>query len=187
MNLMELSRKFDPANGTIEGGTVVKRYLADLRGCFADSAAFEAELKKGNPLLYTVSAFEPDGLDGGLHVGVGVIQPGKVGKEYFMTKGHLHSWREAAEFYIGLGGEGLMLLEDEGGGNPRAVRLAKDVAVYVPGKTAHRTVNTGSEPLSYLGIYPSKAGHDYGAIAAKNFAQVVEEVGGKVTVRARMG
>jgi len=185
MNLVELSRRFDPSAGTIEGGIVVRRYLADLRGCFEDAQAYAAELARGNPLVYTVSAFEPDAADGGLHCGIGVIQPGKVGGEFFLTKGHLHGWREAAEFYIGLGGEGLMVLEDEGGGNPRTVRLAENVAVYVPGKTSHRTVNTGSQPLSYLGVYPSKAGHDYGAIAAKNFGLVVMEEGGRAVVRER--
>ena len=40
-----------------------------------------------------------------------------------MTKGHLHAWREAAEFYIGLSGEGVMLLEDEASGESRMVSL----------------------------------------------------------------
>ena len=40
------------------------RHLADLRGSFADSAAYEAALTGGNPLLYQVSAVEPATGDG---------------------------------------------------------------------------------------------------------------------------
>jgi glucose-6-phosphate isomerase len=32
---------------------------------------------------------------------LGVLMPGKVGAEYFMTKGHIHAWRPAAEVYLG--------------------------------------------------------------------------------------
>ena len=33
---------------------------------------------------------------------------------------------------------------------------------YVPGHTGHRTANVGDTPLSYIGVYPARAGHDYG-------------------------
>ena len=110
--------------------------------------------------------------------------PGKVGAEYHLTRGHLHAWREAAEIYIGLTGNGLMLLEGEGGADA-AVPLTANSIVYVPGHTAHRTVNIGTEPLRYLGIYHAKAGHDYAAIAQNNFRQVVIEQGGQPTVLQR--
>lgn len=158
---------------------MVKRYLADVRGCFADSAAYEAALAQGNPLLYEVSSVEPANGDGQLHYGLGIVYPGKIGDEYYLTKGHYHSHRPAAEIYIGLKGEGAMLLEDEATGETRMVPLRANSAVYVPGHTAHRTMNTGTEPLVYLGIYPSNAGHDYGAIAKKNFAKIVVERDGQ--------
>jgi glucose-6-phosphate isomerase len=163
----------------------VKRYLADLRGCFADSAAYEAALARGNPLLYEVTAVEPATGDGQLHYGLGIIYPGKIGDEYHLTKGHYHSHRPAAEIYIGLKGEGAMLLEDESTAETRMVPLRANSAVYVPGHTAHRTMNTGAGPLVYLGIYPSNAGHDYGAIAEKNFAQIVVERDGQPALIAR--
>jgi glucose-6-phosphate isomerase len=158
---------------------MVTRTLADVRGCFADAAAYEAALALGNPLLYEVTAVEPATGDGQLHYGLGIIQPGKIGDEYFLTKGHYHSHRPAAEIYIGLKGEGAMLLEDEATGESRMVPLVAHSAVYVPGHTAHRTVNTGNEPLVYLGIYPSNAGHDYAAIVRKNFAKIIVERDGK--------
>jgi glucose-6-phosphate isomerase len=99
-----------------------------------------------------------------------------------MTKGHLHAWRDAAEIYIGFKGEGAMLLEEESGGASQMLPLLPYQPVYVPGHTAHRTINTGTVPLIYVGVYPVRAGHDYAAIAAKNFRQVVVERGGKPVV-----
>jgi glucose-6-phosphate isomerase len=177
--------RFNPATGEIAGAPIVKRHLSDLRGCFADTAAFEAALAENNPLVYTVASVAPADNDGDLHYGLGLIMPGKIGGEYFMTKGHLHSWRPAAECYIGLSGEGVMLLEDEASGEIRLVELRPNSVVYVPGRTAHRTMNVGSVPLTYLGVYPAKAGHDYGAIAKKNFCCVAVERDGKPTMVER--
>lgn len=179
LDLRWLTSRYDAATGTIDGAPLVQRRLADLRGCFADAAAFEAALVTGNPLVYTVASVEPAQGSGDLHYGLGVVQPGRIGDEYFLTKGHLHRWREAAEFYFGLAGEGAMLLEDERTGASRLVALRAGEAVYVPGHTAHRTMNTGSTPLAYLGVYPAAAGHDYGAIAKSNFRCVVVERAGR--------
>ena len=163
----------------------VTRRLADLRGCFADAAAYEAALAEGNPVLYEVTAVEPATGDGQMHYGLGILYPGRVGREYNLTKGHLHEHRSAAEVYVGLKGEGAMLLEDEHTGESRLVPLRANSVVYVPGHTAHRTVNTGAEPLVYLGIFPSNAGHDYGAIAERNFRMVAVERDGKPSLIER--
>jgi len=165
--------KFDPATGEIAGATASHRHLSDLRGCFFNSAAYDAALGAGNPLVYSVSSVEPASGDGDLHFGLGRIMPGRVGSEYYMTKGHFHAWREAAELYIGLAGEGIMLLEEENSAVSQMVPLRPNQTVYVPGHTAHRTINIGAVPLTYLGIYPAKAGHDYGAIAQRNFCKVM--------------
>jgi glucose-6-phosphate isomerase len=174
---------FDPESGAIDGCPVVRRHLSDLPGVFADEDAYRRLVESGNPLLYTVSTFDmPEG-EGALHCGLGVIFPGMVGDEYFMTRGHLHARRVAAEFYVGLRGRGLMLLQKEDGTGEQAVDLLPQSLVYVPGGTAHRTVNTGSEPLAYLGVYPATAGHDYASIG--NFLSVVVAVDGRPTVIPR--
>lgn len=174
-----LLAQIDVQRGTVGDGTLVKRHLSDLRGCYRDLAAFDAVLATSNPLVYSVSGVEPATGAGDLHYGVGMIHPGMVGNEYFLTKGHLHTCREAAEVYIGLAGEGAMLLEDEGTGDSRLLPLAANGVVYVPGHTAHRTMNTGDVPLVYIGVYPARAGHDYGALAEKNFRHVVVKRDGK--------
>ena len=184
-NMPHLLSRFNPLTGEIPGAPTVKRHLHDLRGCFSDERAFAAAAAAGNPLLYSVAGVEPANGPGDLHYGVGLLMPGKIGDEYYMTKGHLHSWREAAEFYIGLTGEGMMLLEDEACGESRMVPLRPNEVVYVPGHTAHRTMNVGTVPLTYIGVYPAQAGHDYGVIAASNFRCVVIERDGKPTMIER--
>ncbi len=173
-HLMEqLLSAYDPAAGTIAGRPRVERRLSELAPCFADQAAGREVLRHADPLVYAVSTFAPADGAGDLHYGLAQVMPGRVGREYFMTKGHFHAWREAAEFYFTLSGEGLMLLEGETGGRAQAVPMRPREAVYVPGRTAHRTVNVGPEPLTFLGVYPARAGYDYGAIAARNFRHVI--------------
>ncbi len=160
------------------------RHLSDLRGIFADVAAYEAAIIRDNPLIYQVASVEPAEGDGQLHYGLGMLLPGRIGEEYYMTRGHFHAYRPAAEVYITLRGEGAMLLEDESGAS-RLASMHPNNIVYVPGHTAHRTINTGSEPLMYLGVYPANAGHDYASIAVTNFRSVVIAVNGQPTLIPR--
>src|SRR5690242_20530264 len=97
----DLFARFSSAEGVIEGHSATVRLLSDLRGCFWDAQAYELALECGNPVVYTVASVEPAAGDGQLHYGLGLIMPGKIGDEYYLTKGHLHSWRDAAEVYIG--------------------------------------------------------------------------------------
>lgn len=184
--ISQLLARFDLETGTIEGRPRIERRLADLRGSFQDTREYERALTRGNPLVYSVASFEPDEAEGDLHCGLGVLQPGIIGDEYFLTKGHLHTWREAAEIYIGLSGSGAMLLEDESNRGSRMVLLHANSIVYVPGHTVHRTINTGEEPLVYLGVYPARAGHDYGAIARRNFRSVVVRRNGQPCLMPRI-
>ena len=184
-DISQLLSRFDPATGEIAGAKVTCRHLLDLKGCFADVTAFAAAADKGNPLIYSVATVERASGAGDLHFGIGRLMPGRIGREYYFTKGHMHSWREAAEIYVGISGEGEMLLEDHGNGDTHMVPLLPNCAVYVPGNTAHRTVNTGSSPLIYMGIYPAAAGHDYRAIAEQNFRCIVIQEGGRPVLRDR--
>ena len=174
--------RFDPLTGLIDEREATVRRLADLAGSFVDPAAFQQALATENPVIYRATQVEEAIGDGALHYGLAVIYPGKVGAEYHLTKGHIHAWRPAAELYLGLRGRGMMLLENEETGEAAALPLTAGGTVYVPGFTAHRTVNTGDEPLVYWGILSSAAGHDYGAIGQRNFRQVVVEIEGKPTI-----
>jgi glucose-6-phosphate isomerase len=169
----------------IDGAPLLERRLSDLRGYFADERSYNAALAADDSLLYTVASVEPAHGEGALHYGITRLLPGRIGAEYYMTKGHYHAWRPAAEYYIGLSGTGILLFEDERTGECWSSQMTPNSALYVPGHAAHRTVNIGQEPLIFLGIYPAQAGHDYGAIVERNFRHVVVEVDGQPTVVER--
>lgn len=173
---------FDPISGLIAGAVPAQKCLSALAGCWVDPDAYARLCAAGDPVVYHVTSAPDEPAVGGLGYGLGCVFPGRVGDEYFLTRGHLHRRREAAEVYIGLRGTGLMLLEDERTGECGVVALAAGTTVYVPGHTAHRTVNTGDEPLIYWGVYPNDAGHDYGFVGARNFRQVVVAVDGQPRV-----
>ena len=142
-------------------------------------------LLSGDPVLYTVSTCQCGEGAPGLHCGLGVIQPGRVGEEYFMTRGHMHARRESPELYVGLRGTGIMLMQREDGSGSATAELAGECLLYVPGHTAHRTINTGDGPLVYLGIYAADAGHDYESIRIRNFTDVVVRRGDRPSLVAR--
>jgi len=181
-----LTQYYNPETGELTGGSKVIRRLSDVRSAFHDQEAVDVILQDENPLLYEVVAVEPGDGAGDLHYGLGILYPGTVGNEYYLTKGHYHETREAAEVYIGLTGEGIMLLEDEHTGESRLEPLGAGKVVYVPGHTAHRTMNTGDTPLTYFGIYPSNAGHDYGALAERNFLKILIDQEGTPTLADRL-
>jgi glucose-6-phosphate isomerase len=168
----------------VKNAEMSERRLSDLQGYFTDEEAYE-RLLPDNPLLYRVSSWEVAHGEGDLVCGFGVLQPGKVGNEYFFTKGHYHQWQEAAEIYIGLSGEGYMLLEEEKSKKSKLLPLGQNQIVYVPGHTAHRTINTGTVPLTYIGIYSVRAGHDYGPLTENNFQKVLVEKNGQPTLLDR--
>ena len=91
-----------------------------------------------------------------------------------MTKGHFHEILETAEVYYTLSGEGYMLMETPEG-EWRAEPLSPGRALYVPPRWAHRSINTGREPLVTFFVFRSDAGHDYGTIEQKGYRRLVVE------------
>ncbi|HMK39480.1 MAG TPA: glucose-6-phosphate isomerase family protein [Bacteroidota bacterium] len=177
--------RIDSAAGTIDGCPLTRRTLSQMKDLFSDTESCKAILRSGDPLLYTVSTCAWGEGAGDLRCGLGVIQPGRVGSEYFMTRGHLHERRGAPELYVGLRGRGIMLMQREDGSGSTTAEIAGECLVYVPGHTAHRTINTGEEPLVYLGIYPADAGHDYESLRIRNFHDAVILREGRPEVIAR--
>ena len=43
------------------------------------------------------------------------MQPGRIGDEYFLTRGHIHATGNRPEIYYGEAGQGLMLMESPEG------------------------------------------------------------------------
>jgi glucose-6-phosphate isomerase len=181
--LAEAPLAIRPADGALSGREVVEvsRTIGDLKGIFADEAA-RAALPQDRLAYRVQSHFPvPESTGGGLFFGVTFLEPGLVGDEYFMTKGHFHAKRGAAEYYWGIGGEGILLLMDEDR-RSRAERIRPGSLHYVPGFTAHRTVNIGPGLLCVGACWPSDAGHDYESIARHGFSARVLRVNGEARV-----
>ncbi|GAA4065321.1 MULTISPECIES: glucose-6-phosphate isomerase family protein [Actinomadura] len=138
-------------------GPVLTRRMSDLRGLFADTAAWEASLAE-DPVVYEVASSPVPEAEGELPQSITTIHPGKVGGEFHMTKGHIHP-RPRGEIYLGLSGVGGLLLFD--GDKPEWIPMEPGSIGYIPPGWAHRSVNTGDEPYRFLAVYPGDAGHDY--------------------------
>jgi glucose-6-phosphate isomerase len=177
--MLPFTRTVNLQNGTIvDARAITKRFLTDLKGSFADPIAEQAMLAE-NPLVYEVfEATENPKIAGHLLYSTTVIYPGKVGDEYFMTKGHYHALEDRAELYFGLLGEGCLLLQNYDG-EVNTQFMAPGVAAYVPPYWGHRTINTGSENFVFLAVYPAEAGHNYGIIADQGFASILIERDGR--------
>ena len=171
----------DKNSGLMSGQVVqeVRRTLRDLTGFVADAAALAR--MPGERLAYRVQMWSPveEGTEGGLVWGVTIIEPGDVGGECFMTKGHFHARREAAEFYWTYEGKGLLLMMDEKR-QCRVEEMAPGTLHYIPGGMAHRTVNVGDVALSFGSCWPATAGHDYASIQRDGFSVRVYRDGGGV-------
>ena len=79
--------------------THLTRRLASMAGYYLDSDAYTAQLAQENPLVYEVYEIRRPEQAGELLSGLSILHPGKVGAEYFMTKGHFHAVLETGEIY----------------------------------------------------------------------------------------
>ncbi len=156
----------DAAAGLLHGSNArYEKFLPDLAGLYRDVAAYRALLEDddGRPVYWVESSRTEDG-PGGLITGISVVEPGRVGAEYAMTRGHLHAVADRSELYVGLSGTGVMILETIDG-RSEVVDVAPGSAVYVPGHWVHRSVNVGADRFSTLFCYAADAGQDYEIIA----------------------
>lgn len=156
----------DVAKGELQGAT--NRYtktLGDLAGLYEDADAYAALAgKMGDTVVYEVTDYKPSQDAGDMIVGVTRMLPGKVGREYFLTRGHIHANANRPEIYYGEKGHGLMLMESPAG-EIRVVEIAPKTLCYVPPYWIHRSVNTGSDTLVMTFAYPADSGQDYDIIA----------------------
>lgn len=170
---------FDFVSGLSKSTAVTNcRRVSDLLGVYLDEDATENLIRQGNPLVYEFYEMGAPDSDAHLAFGTSITYPGKVGNEYFMTKGHFHTILETAEVYYCLSGEGYLLLENpEGDWNLQ--KISPGVMVYVPPRYAHRSINTGSMPLVTFFCFRGDAGHDYGTIETKGYRKLLVEKDGK--------
>ena len=154
------------------------RKLSDMKGMFLDAESERRILEKEDPMIYSFSERILPEQNGHLQLATTSIRPGKIGHEYFMTKGHYHRRPDTSEVYLGLGGEGCLLIQTEKG-DFESIDIRPGVVAYIPPYWGHRMVNTGSTPFVFFAVYPGDAGHNYGDIEKTGFVKILIERNGK--------
>ena len=190
MDVKESTRFIDPftVEIDIESGimtdpkTHLVRNASDMKGYYEDQDALEMLIQEHHdPLHYEVFEVPVPEDYGHLMYCISRLQPGCVGNECFMTKGHYHTVVETGEIYLCLRGEGYMLMKTADG-QCNWQGMSRGKMVYVPPYWAHRSVNTGSEPLISFCVYPGNAGHNYGDIAVQGFPKRIFSRNGEIVV-----
>ena len=99
-------------------GQATGRYtkqLSDLDGLYEDEPAFTAALAHGDATVYEVTDYRPSAATGDLIFGVTRMEAGRIGAEFYLTRGHIHARADRPEIYYGEAGQGVMLLESPEG------------------------------------------------------------------------
>lgn len=169
---------------SLKGQKIIRKQttLKTLKGIFSDTKAFEAT--DPDTVIYEVEVHDNglhEGQPGGLFLGISHIYPGKIGQEYYMTRGHLHQKIDTGEYYWGIAGQGLLLLTAPTG-ETSIHEVVPESLHYIPGKYAHRLINTSNVKLSVGACWLTESGHDY----RKNqslFSKKVVEIAGQQTIQ----
>jgi len=139
------------------------RRLKDVVKWYSDKKAIAEELKKNkNKVIYETftDKFSP------INLTLTVISPGTIGKEYYMTKGHIHR-KKVPEFYILLEGKGKLLMQKQS--NVKVINLKKGEITLIPIGYSHRLINTGNKKFKVLTIYDQESKPDYHIKFKKRF------------------
>ena len=139
------------------------RRLKDVVTWYSDKKAIaEALGENKNKVVYETFTdnFSP------LNLTLTVVSPGTIGKEYYMTKGHIHR-KKVPEFYILLEGRGKLLMQKQS--KVKIIDLKKGEIALIPTGYAHRLINTGNKKLKVLTIYDQESKPDYNIKFKKRF------------------
>jgi glucose-6-phosphate isomerase len=140
---------------------VVSRTLDDVNGIFETGC-------HGSEVVYEVFNLDVPEINSELQTCTTRLYPGRVGDEYYMTKGHFHEVRNRSEIYLTTSGVGRLLMATSSG-ETVVHEMTPGTMNYIPGGWAHRSVNVGSEPLVFFAAYVGDAGHDYATIEKCGF------------------
>lgn len=157
------------------------RKFSHMEGMFLEAESERLNLESKDPVIYSFCEKVLPEEPGHLQIAMTTIHPGKVGEEYFMTKGHYHRLARTSEVYLGLEGRGCLLMQTVEG-DFASIDILPEVLAYIPPSWGHRMVNTGKTPFIFLAVYPGDAGHNYGAIERTGFAKILVERDGNPTL-----
>ncbi len=154
-------------------GELIIRKLSDMAAMYQDQQAVANELKE-DPIIYKFYNVVIPEEAGHLQHCISILFPGKIGAEYYMTKGHFHALEDTAEIYLTIKGKGKLVVQNPDN-QTKVLEMKEGSISYIPPFWAHRTINTGNEPLVFFGVYRGDAGHNYGIIEEKGMAKLVLE------------
>jgi glucose-6-phosphate isomerase, archaeal len=169
--------KIDPATGAMSPSTgeYTKR-ASEFRGIYQNQKALD-DLIAAQGDIATYKVVEYRAPDADIFFGTTTMYPGRVGDEYFMTRGHYHERRDRGEIYYTQSGTGILVLQSRSG-ETRTVDMKPGTCAFIPPDWAHRSINTGDTPLVFVWCCNQDAGHDYGEITTRGMRlQVVERNG----------
>jgi glucose-6-phosphate isomerase len=173
------SSDFSLIDGLSKSKEPLQRKLSNMRGMVLDEEALEKMIAEEDRLVYEFYDMKIPETPFEVQYGTSITYPGKFGDEYFMTKGHFHNVLDTSEVYYCLKGHGYMLMETPEG-EWDAQEMKPGIAVYVPGRWAHRSINCSpDEALITFFAFRGDAGHDYGTIETKGFRKVLVERDGR--------
>jgi glucose-6-phosphate isomerase, archaeal len=153
------------------------RKLSMMKGMFFDAESERENLGGKDPAIYSFCEKILPEESGHLQIAMTSINPGKIGEEYFMTKGHYHKLAHTSEIYLGLEGEGCLLMQTVEG-DFASIDIRPGVLAYIPPYWGHRMVNTGYTSFIFFAVYPGDAGHNYGDIEKTGFVKLLVEQDG---------
>lgn len=146
--------------------------LSNMKNLYLNENVYEEMLKEEDKLLYEVYLKTVLEDPGELIQGLTILYPGKVGNEFFMTKGHFHRIFYTSEIYFCLKGRGILLMETTNG-NWKAEEMKPGIIIYVPGQWAHRCINIDkTDNLVTFFCTRADSGHDYKLIEQKGFRKL---------------
>ena len=181
-NLKSLAIRFNLEDGLSPDLESTKRMLSAMDGMYLNNNELKEMIKDEDILVYEFYELGIPEDPGELAYGTTILYPGKVGDEYFMTKGHFHSKMNTAEIYYCLKGHGYLLMENPEG-DVELREMTPGVSVYVPPRFAHRSINISEiEPFIMFFVFRADAGHDYKTIETKGFRKLIIEIDGKPKV-----
>ncbi len=158
-------------------GEYTKR-LSEFRRIYRDIKALDDLISAGDLVTYKVVEYRAEGSD--IFFGTTTMMPGRVGAEYFMTRGHYHARRDRGEIYYTQSGQGILLLQTRDG-ETREIDMMPGTCAFIPPDWAHRSINTGETPLVFVWCCNQDAGHDYAEIVTKGMRMLVMEKDGVST------
>lgn len=181
-NLKSLAIRFNLEDGLSPDREPTKRMLSAMDGIYLNNNELKSMIIEKDILVYEFYELGIPEDPGELAYGTTILYPGKVGDEYFMTKGHFHSKMDTAEIYYCIKGHGYLLMENPEG-DVELREMTPGVSVYVPPRFAHRSINISEiEPFIMFFVFRADAGHDYKTIETKGFRKLIVEKDGKPEV-----